>query len=358
MAGIIYISAILIGIIFRKSKIVTVYILTVMYIFSAMRITSSDYEIYRMNYNNLGFRTDYRYLGYDIFQRFFYNLDFTFEQFNFAFYFIVLVLLIVAIRMLTDNVNEVLSCYMIFSFGIDAIQMKSFISDVLILVAISIIIKQRLLDDSKKINNIKIITAFMLIIIGTSMHFANAFFIISIVLYLLMQNRKNISTKVLALSLLGIIVSYIGIVPLLNLGKMIGIVSDLDYLAQYTIKAGRYGYIIYVFWIAMMVGSELVNREKLQFDDMQKEIVVFTLTVILVIPFVMLNGEFNRLIRIYMIILYIYFSRLKRSSKIPTNIVLNYVLYFSAIVLPTYYILGNLWEGTLGALLSNNMLFK
>lgn len=358
MAIIIFISAIVLGIVFRKSKICTAYILIVMYILAALKTSSADHELYRYNYNNLAGSLGNRYAGYTMFQKFFYDMRLTFEQYNLAFYLIVLSFLVIAIRILTKNINSVLSYYMIFSYAIDVVQMKSFIADTFSLIGIAIVIKMMSSKDRKTSMKTWAIAAICMII-AASMHFVNAFYLILIAIYLIMKNRKNIGKRMFALSVAAILMSYSSILTIiLNYGSLIGIVSNIDYLSAYITRSGRFGFLLYAVWILIIIFSCRFNREHLLNNNEQSEISIFILTSLMIIPLLMLNSEFSRLLRIYMILLYIFYSKVERKRVIMIKNVLNYGAYAGAIAFPFFYIIGNLFEGTLESLLKYNMIFK
>ena len=180
-----------------------------MFILAAFRTTSADYEAYNMSYDLLDRTSEFKYIGYAYFQKIFYYSGLNFKQYNYVFYLIVLCLLVIAIRILTLNVNSVLAYYMIFSYPLDAVQMRSFLSEVLSLVGIAIIIKFFVLDKPVK-SNIKfgfISTVFL--ILSLLIHFSSAFNLIAVVIYLAVKNRKSMGKKLLFLAVLFSIFCYI-----------------------------------------------------------------------------------------------------------------------------------------------------
>lgn len=359
MAIFVYISTIVLGLLFKKSKICTAYILSIMYIFSAFRITSADYENYKIAYNSIETTSYYKYAGYTSFQKVFHNIGLSFEQYNIVFYIIVLLLFAVAIRILTKNVNSVLAYYMIFSFPIDAVQMKSYLSEALSLVAISIIIKYIKFDEDKKLNAKQLVIALGCFIMALYIHFSSAFYLIAAILYFTTKNRNSISKKVFALTITFSLVCYSGFFAvILKIANNLGIVGRLDYLDMYTIKTGKLGFILYAGWIILLIFACRYNKNEVCMETGQSEISSFMLTSILIIPFLILNVEYNRLIRIYMILLYIFYSNIKKKTIISKKILFNYSAYFFSIIFSYCYIVVNLYEGTLGALLKYNSIIK
>ena len=102
----LYTSAVFIGLIFRKSKLCTIYILAVMYILSAYRTFDADYNTYLIGYNNLSKVATYRYAGYGSFLKIFSNLGLSFEAYNRIFFLVVFILLIIIIKKSTPKYDR------------------------------------------------------------------------------------------------------------------------------------------------------------------------------------------------------------------------------------------------------------
>lgn len=89
MAGILYISTILLGFIFKKSKIVTALIFLSMIIFTVFCYENADLGSYSLDYDLDHFANDNsRYIGYDYLTHVALSLDIPFDGYRtiFTFY--------------------------------------------------------------------------------------------------------------------------------------------------------------------------------------------------------------------------------------------------------------------------------
>lgn len=359
MGLVLFISAILCGIIFKKSKICTTYIFLVMYVFAAFRTYDADYLTYRVGYNNLGNSSIFRYAGYSSFLKLFSSLGFDFEAYNCIFYLIVFILLIVCIRLLTENVNLVLAAYLVYSYSLDVIQMKSAIADVFVLLCIGVILSLNA-DISKSYKKRKAQWIFAAVCLGIAvyMHFSTIYFVIAIAVYYMIRNRKNIGIIVMAISGIILFLLYSGfLVIIMRYANVLRILGDLDYMGRWALKSTRYGYLIYAIVILLIILSCQFNKFEMLIDDFQKEVSVFLMTSTLVFPFVYLNGQYSRLLRIYMIFVYIIFSKQQRSTKITYKRLLNNFFCFGAMIILFYFEIAMNYDNVLGALMKYNSIF-
>lgn len=358
MALALFISAIIAGLIFKKSKICTIYMFAIMYIFAAYRTYDADYNTYLIGYNNLGNASAYRYAGYSLFVRFFYNLGFDFETYNHLFFLIVLVLLIIAIRLLTKNINVVLACYLVYSYSLDVIQMKSAIADVLALLSIAIIINiNSNAIESEKRRKLMWCVGILCLGIAVYMHFSTLYYVIALVIYNLNRNRKNIGLRVIIISgvLTGLLYSGL-LLLIMRYANVLRILGDLDYMSHWAQKSTRYGYLIYILIITLLIVSCRYNQNEMIKNDRQREVSNFIFTALLIIPFVFLNGQYSRLIRDYMILTYVIFAEQERSVVITGKRIVNNLMCIGAISLLFYLDIASNYENVLGALLRFNSL--
>ena len=361
MAAIIFLSAIVAGIISRKSKICTTYIFVVMYLFAAFRTYDPDYNNYLIEFQNLNYSTELRYVGYTSFIKLFHTLGLDFNQYNYVFYFIVFLLLIIGINLLTENVNSVLACYMIHSYALDVIQMKSAMANALIIVAIAIVIRITFTGEKpyKRQKSLAWIISLFCCLAAISMHFSALFYVVAIVLYLILRNHRDIGAYLFFFMVVAFLLVSSGfLVAVMKFANSLGIVNDIDYLSLWSIKATRLGYLIYFGIIALIILSCRLNKAKVNYDGSQLAISNFMLTSMLAVPFLYLNGHYSRLLRIYMVLMYVFFSRLPRSLAITWKIGLNYLMFSIALITFFYMDIGSNYAETLGALLHCNSILS
>lgn len=358
MAIVLFVSAIITGLVFRKSKLCTAYILTIMYIFAAFRTYDADYNTYLIGFNNIRNTNLYRYAGYTSFVKIFSNIGLTFEDYNCVFYLIVFAVLLIAIISLTENVNMVLASYMIYSYSLDAVQMKSAIADTLALLSIAIIIRINA-KGSRTDRKTKIcyLLAVLCMASAVYMHFSTIYYVFAISVYYMIRNRKNIEIRILLISVLMIVLLYSGfLVIVMRYANVLRILGDLDYMGHWAVKSTRFGYLVYGSIILLIVMSCSFNKREMVKDEIHAEISTFLMTAMLVFPFVYLNGQYSRLLRIYMLLMYIVFSKQDRTTKISIKRVFNNLMCMGAIALLFYFDIANNYENVLGALLKYNSL--
>ncbi len=375
MTLILYISALVAGLIFRRSKICTIYILSVMYILSAFNVKNADYATYQSSYQNMlgSGRTLFRYRGYTDFTYLFGSNGIDFEHYMIYFYLIMFVIMIVAIRLLTEKVNPVLSYYMIFSYGIDVVQMKSLFADVLILLAVSLLIRNEVIkaedemDHAAKVKRriLRRSLPYMILIYAVTIHFSALFFLACSLLFVTIKNKGKMLKRVFYISIFFSVLIYVGFLPVvMHYANVLGILGDMDYMMHWATRSTRFGFILTFVLVGLVVIAINVDRLSWDRDDTRdrvglkyKFIADYTLTAMLALPFLVMNGHFSRLIRPYMILMYIYYVHKKKMQKIRTGELIGYLCYMGSIVYAFWIDIYPSMEGTLGALLEFNRLF-
>lgn len=357
----LFVSAIVAGIAFRKSRVCTAYMLVVMYMIAAYRTYDADYMNYEVGYNQISNSSTYRYLGYNSFLHFFNDIGLDFGQYNQIFFIIVFILLWICIRLLTENVNVVLAYYMIYPYALDVVQMKSLIAEAFAFISIIIIIKCTVnkWEESKKKNVFIWGIAGTCFIIAILFHFSAIYYLFASLIYLLTRNRQNVSVKVFVLMILLFALMYGGfLVIVMRYANAFGFLSDMDYLSHWTVKSTHFGFLIFFMVDIFLILSCCFNKAGINFDATQKAISNFMLTAMLALPFLYLNMHYSRILRIYFILMYISYSRQERSHIITLKKSLNYFMYAGAIVVSFYYDILTNYENTLGALLTYNSWFN
>lgn len=353
---ILYVSAILIGVLFRKSKICTIYICVIMYVFASFRTRGADLENYRTGYVNLKTSTGSRYPGYDMFLRIFFNRGLTFNDFLKIFYLIFLALLLIEIRFLTKNINFVLSCYMLYAYPLDVVQMKSALAELLAFAAIVIIINAFSCGNEADIlYPVKLV--FVLVLLGLSvlMHFSTIYYFFALLIYMIVRKHKDIGKKIFAI--LVIVSAFIyggGIIFAMQVANGLGLVSDMNYLNMWTKNSMGFGFVVYTVLVCLIIFACRYNVGEIITTDREKTISDFVLTAAFTLPLLYMNGNYSRILRIYMLLMYILFSNKQIKKYISGKKLLNYISYVGAIGLFFYLDVIYNYKLTLGALLTSN----
>lgn len=361
MTYLLYFSAILAGLFAKKSKTCTTWIYMVMVLLAGFRYWDADYNSYYTTYNRLSQinRVDVRYIGYHYLQMIFSNLGLKFEEYIVFVYIIGFAVLIFSIKLLTSNVNQVLAFYLIFAFGIDVIQMKSFCSEVISFLGIAILLKYYSKNEQLRKNNRVIFSFFCLMILALVFHFSAAFYLLSGLVYLMIDNKK-IEMKKLVLVIIVVVVFVYGngLSYILSLANKIGVIGDMEYLVRWSKRNTRLGWITPSFLIVMIVfAATYIYPRSLDVDKEKIAVKNFILTAIFIIPFLIMNTTFNRLVRIYMLLLYIIFVNARKRMRVHIKQGLSYFVFILCIIYAFICDILPNYERTLGALLKYNRLF-
>lgn len=365
----VYIIAILSGLLFKKSKAVTFLIATVMYIISAYRTYDADYNSYLISYNLLGSGDGYRYAGYTWLQRIFYNAGASFEQYNKVFSLIVILMMLYGISLLTKNINQVLSCYLVFSFPLDVVQMKTALANAMVLIGIALVLTMRQGASEKELwllrGKRRRLIGLVLLVLSCFIHFSSIYYVLAIVVTQVIKNRRGVAIHMLALLSTICVLLYSGLlVILVRYAGLLNVVGDLDYIARWTTRVTRYGFLIYIIPIlaAIFLCPRTGFRDR-AVDSAQHEIATFQITSVLLIPLLMLNGQYSRLIRIYMLMMYIYQARSVTDTnildkRITIQSLSNLLASCAAIGILFYFDIFLNYDLVLGAILSYNSLIS
>lgn len=365
---ILYGSAIIFGIMFRKSRICSAYILSVMYLTSAFCIQNDDYRNYENGYNLIasGQSTNVRYWGYGILIKICSSMGLNFQQYRMLFYLLVISILFISILFFTEKANFVLALYMAFSFCTDIIQMKSFIAYTIELFALSILLREEI-----KNNILRYIVFFVLSFLASLMHFSAAYFILAAVVYIFMRKKKNIGRDVFVFSALGTLFVYFGGLEIVaQIMNQIGILGDMEYLSNWFEKRTHFGFIlgfIWVFVIAYCFSGRQVRCQKpcMLSDKIEK----YGSTVFLTLPVLVLNLQYTRLLRPYMILLFCVFAdRFQRketrrsmigNALVASCVSLSAIFEFRSIDGGIIHIITNnrAFNGSITQVITNNQFF-
>lgn len=353
---VLFMSAIMTGIIFKRSKIFTAYIYIVMVILAAYRTASADFSNYVFEYNNInvGLKGG-RYIGFSSIEYLFSKiLKLPFEKYLILFYIITFGILIISIRVITKNVNIVLALYLIFSFGIDAVQMKSLLADSLSLLSISLL--WMYLYSKQRKNVLYIIASFFIILVAALIHFSVVYYIISSILILINYNKENISRKMFWGFIICLILIYNGFLAfIISFANKIGMLNDVQYLNSWISKNTSLGWLVYALAIlSVIIVAFFLNK----IDIKGKFIKIYIMTSIFLIPLIILNGAYFRLMRIYYILIYAFVAEYKFKRRICLKELIGYVILALSIMLAYKIEIYPVYENTLGALFMNNSLFK
>lgn len=141
MVIIIYAITIALGILCKRSKLVTALMIAAMVLIAGFSTDNADHLIYQSEY--LAASADNwtggtRYLGYYLLQRAFIELGFEFSQFLPVIFGVCFCILFLGLYLITDNINFALSCYLVYSFPMDAVQIRTCLANSIAVLAFAL----------------------------------------------------------------------------------------------------------------------------------------------------------------------------------------------------------------------------
>ena len=358
MTYFLFFSAILVGLIFKKSKIAGAYILLSLYTLSAFNYHNADYYAYTISYRHSS-SSEFRYFGYSVITNFFFFFLIPYEDYLKIIFVIILVMLYFAVNLITNKPNLVLALFTIFSFGIDAIQIKAFSSEVLSLLSIVIIIKLLSLNHDEKHRKYLYIIAFALSIAGSLLHYSGIYYVAIEIVYLLIVHRKKIKRSILVILGLFALMLYSGLLPIvLRIGHSVGVISNIDYLSQWVVRKTRFGFIITFIGVFLLLASIAYKGDDSSDTPLQSVIREFLFTSVLILPLLIMNWTYDRLLRVYAILLYAYFANKRICAIISFKQVSSILVLLSFVSYMFYIDIFMSYEGTLGAIFKYSLLFN
>ena len=364
MTFILFFSAIILGFLFEKSKAVSAYILSAMYLLAAFNYDNYDYYSYTVSYaKTAGLSFDFRYIGYSMFIHFFSSRGITYSQYLKIAFIPVFIILFIAVYKLTDKPNRVLALFLIFPFGIDAIQIKALYSEVFGLLGIALMF-DKMSDDKKRNFDYRYVWSAIFFVLSVLFHFSGAFYLAAIAVFYCFRKKYWFNKAVLASSALGFLAVFSGLLPAaMSIAESLGILSNLEYLSSYASRSTRLGFIITFLPVFLMVGAcwcilqpdyEAVDKQ----TKNQLLIRQFVLTGLLILPLLMMHMVFDRLARVYMILMYVMFVNAPRQRRITIKQVFAHVMFILSVACFFYIDIFSTLDGTLLAILNYSELFS
>ena len=200
MTYVLFCAAVISGLFLKKSKICTACIVSIMLILAIYNYQSADIANYEHQYQNALSTGSFRYIGFTMILTFCAKAGMTWIQFRWLFYIVVYSLMIIGIRLITKNVNLVLSLYMITYYGIDVVQMKSTLANIISFFATVYLINN--IIKKKHFIGWKITAAYVMLSIAVLIHFSTVFYLVIALLYMIFYNRKNFTNKFFIISII------------------------------------------------------------------------------------------------------------------------------------------------------------
>lgn len=319
MLVVIWLILILLGFVANKSKIVSLLDLTFFIIASGFRTQGNDWNIYAAEYRWAPYQTsvDVKYPGFLSFEQFSINHGLDFKKFLVFAAIVGGCLLFLGIYCFSENPNAIFSLFLLYPFGHEATQMKSFIADVIIYCSIPLILKIK--PETKTREKIFRICCYLLLnYIAIQFQFSVAFYVLSTIVYLLLY-KKDAYKYLLPITFISFFIVYSGIFnPILR---------SLNARAQDYIEINtRFGMIIPIgiTILLLVLDEELIKLcknanlkeiNKIPIENFQK----YSQCILLMIPLLCYDITFNRLWRLFLLLTYTVFAKFLYLKKISIN---------------------------------------
>lgn len=304
------------GLIWPKKKVVVVVDALVLGLLIGLRGgNSTDYYNYLVEYNKAQSipvsMADFP--GYNLLMRVSQNLGINFTQFVFLIAFLSVILMIVGMSKLNKYVPFALSLFLIYPFGHEAAQMRTFLADAIVCVALSFLLAR----NSKK-SKYNYLIFFIFTFFAAEIHTLAWFYFGAGLIYILLRNRKH-----------NTFIMFLGVVVLLVLIRG-GILNPIiqsqlttDKLDHWLNNSTGLGVVLYTAITLLIYGMIQLILMQLEYIDgnqvkigIYENIRIFSNSILLLIPFFTKDITYDRLWRIFLIILYLYSGEFLYSKKI------------------------------------------
>lgn len=343
------------GLLMPKSKTLSVIMGLFMITVIGFRTQGADYDIYVNEFKWSAFQTysDIHYPGYLFIEKIAHNYGILFEQWILIIGIISVLLTYSGIKKLTNNVNAVLALYFIYPFTHEAIQVRTFLANSLIMFSLPLILNDDGSDSKKTF--LKRVLFFCVGAIACTFHFEAAIYVAMIALMLFLPEKYS-KTYIFSFSIILFALIEVGILP--------KIVSSFNTRIAFWIS-GKTGLGIVIpvtitllmWYLSQVLAKQCVklDRHNPEKQAFYKRLLRLSDFIILLVPLFCYDITFNRLWRIFLIVDYIMLARIvpyKLTNKTRNSIILLTCILLIAIVV---------YENELTLLfgiLENNGIFK
>lgn len=294
------------GLFCPKNKLVIVIDVVVLGLIVGLRTNSMDYYNYLLEYNTAQIISPSLadFPGYNIIMRWsqYAGLDFT--QFVLLMAFISFTLLSIGMMVLSPYVPFAISFFIIYPFGHEAIQMRTFLADAMVICALPLL----LIDHRDKPKNfLSKSTFFIIVFLASKIHTLCWFYLAIAVIYLLLRKHKRYMLFIIAATIV-----LIFLIRLNLISRIMLTVSSSDKLDHWIQGSSGLGMVVYVVLTIVMylllryaVTHVIKESTNDSFNQIRINILNYSTCSLLIIPLLTYDITFNRLWRIFLILLYL-----------------------------------------------------
>lgn len=309
-ATILLIFLIIAGFFLPKSKILFGLQGLFLFFVIGFRTHDLDYYVYQVEYNTAPF-IFYKiadFPGWNLWMNFWSNKGIVFNQFLLIMSAICVVSLLTGIYAVGSNlggyISFTVSMFLIYPLGHEATQMRTFFADTIVLLVLPFLLKNES-DIKKRIINYLIY--FGAVKLATTIHTLAYYFIVIGIVYIIFKSFKHELRTIIVGSILLVFLINSGIINNFIL-RFLNTDKQDHWITNSNLSFGKLLPItitIFIWIIATIeikeISKSLNIKEQLYFINIQR----FMNTIFLLLPFLTYDITFNRLWRIYLILLYL-----------------------------------------------------
>lgn len=309
----ILIFLIVLGFIFHRSKLIAILDSVFLIIAIGYRTTGYDLYNYYLEYSSASMISvkQANFVGYYWLMKYAQKLGLTFENFVLIVAIISVLLLFVGIyRIDKENMAFAYSLFLIYPFGHEGIQMRTFLADVLVLVAVSFLLEYK---KGKKEQVINWTIYFAICFYASTIHTLALFFIAMGLMYVFLP--KINTWKAFIFSSISYILIEQGVVS--NIVRSFLTTNKLDHWLEGNTNMGAWIAVLLtlVIWsLLRFLITWCINNSALRKKLYLENVLKFSELSIFIIPLFVFDITFNRLWRNFLLILYIYSGNLIYST--------------------------------------------
>lgn len=331
---------------FKKSNLFILPLIILTWILYFGNNNNPDYENYLIAYEFVqnGIDYDNAQFGFVLLMQLSDLLGFDYHGFLSIASAVSLILIYLTIKKYTKKASLVFVLYFIHPFFLDIVQVKHFIAMSIVVYSIHYVI-----DTENKIKFLALIT------IATSIHFAAFFFFPLIFL-------KKINYKPLLL-IVGISIVFVFLLDKFDFLKfLISQVSHEKRIESYFENRSNFGFIvqfsiqIFMLLIVYYLRTYLISKnESVVFADLILKINIYLL---ILFPFYVINGTFERAFRMSLTWDYILFSLFFSQVKIQSRVASSFLALLFSTALFTLHVYLNYNETIFHSIFKNNFIMN
>lgn len=351
---IILIILFILSMLFKRSKFVSLLLFILMFLLMAFNYWNADYDMYAKLFIKYG-SIDYYYNTEYLFQAFcklIYSYKENYHSFLFIYSAIAIFLMYVTIKKQAKYPAFVTMLYLIFSFFLDAVQIRHFMASAIICFGLKYLLK----NNCTKKDYMKYL---LLNIIAIGFHYMAVFYLIFLLIpKLSKKSLKPLLMKIILFSsILFLIINSNIFIKLLSLFLPESKINA--YFISGDWKVNKIVTIILIIVQLIPLIILWINKKNNDDNDLLKKVIIMNILLIIVTPFYFYTVEFGRIFRGIIIYDYIALSNSLTKKLTYRNIKIYFMSFLLASILfIVLIIIVGVFNKTVLSILQNNLLFR